>query len=69
MRFGGTHIALGSFGQLETKYTHAYIDILVEDEGEDGPEGEYGGIPQLQVGVEDRYGNVVKDAGKDELND
>ena len=46
-----------------------YVDVAIEDEGEDWPEGEDRRIAQLKVGVEDRNGNVVEHAGEDELKD
>ena len=46
-----------------------YIDVFIQNEGKDRPEGEKGCITQLQVGVKNRYGNVEEYARENELDD
>jgi hypothetical protein len=60
---------LGNSGQFKTKLDQSYIHVFIEDEGEDWPKGEDRGVAQLQIGVENRNGDVIEYARKDDLND
>jgi hypothetical protein len=56
---------VGILERFRTEWGKRYVDVFIEDEGEDGPEGEDGGVAEGEVAVEDWDGDVVEYAGED----
>ena len=55
--------------ELRELFDFVLVDVLIEDDAEDGEHGVDGGVAQHQVAVVDRDGDGVEDQGEDGLDD
>lgn len=55
--------------ELRELFDFVFVDVLVEDDAEDGEHGIDGGVTEHEIAVVDGDGDGVEDQGEDSLDD